>query len=134
MSDNQHYDRIDMHMHVGMEYAIPTSDDRTKSYDFLSWSWWEAVWNLLRGKKRWYTQDVRKIRSNLEAGLQAGAIIIFAHCGLPYYTPRFLSFLEHSDIKVVREYLKRTHSVVLANYTKRIPITLSTYLQAYLNR
>jgi hypothetical protein len=73
MSDNQHYDRIDMHMHVGMEYAIPTSDDRTKSYDFLSWSWWEAVWNLLRGKKdgiprmsgksgRIWKQDCRRVQ------------------------------------------------------------------------
>jgi hypothetical protein len=96
-------------VHVGAEHAIITTDPRTTSYDFLSWGWWDRFWNALRPKtKRWTTPDLQGIERNLADGLQAGACVILAHCGLPYYAPSFLSRLaEHSDFDAVRRYLVR---------------------------
>lgn len=95
-------------LHVGPEYAIPPIDSRAKSYDYLSWSKWENFINNFRGKKKWHRPQIDKIHSNLEAGLEEGAIIIFAHCGLPYFAPKLLKkVVEHSDFKSVRKYLQK---------------------------
>ena len=95
-------------LHCGPEYAIPSSDPRTASYDYLRWTWWDRFWNSLRGSEKWYRPRPRKIRRNLRAGLEAGAVIIFAHCGLPYYAPHRLSkFLEHSEFRTVSRYLRK---------------------------
>ncbi|MBK7632751.1 MAG: hypothetical protein IPJ23_19105 [Ignavibacteriales bacterium] len=99
--------KLPLLLHVGPEYAIPTTDKRTQSYDFLSWSWLEKTRNWFRFKNRWYTPDIEGIKKNLERGLNAGGKIIFAHCGLPYFANRLLSFLEHSDFPEVQRYLKQ---------------------------
>lgn len=93
-------------LHIGPEYAIPTTDDKTFTNDFLSWSWLEKTRNWLRFGNRWNTPQVKKIEENLVRGLKAGAIIIFAHCGLPYFASGILSFLEHSDLNVVKRFLE----------------------------
>jgi hypothetical protein len=96
-------------LHVGPEYAIPTSDDRTRSYDYLSWTWSDKVTNFFRGRKKWHTPQIHKIHNNIKTALDAGAIIIFAHAGLPYFTSGLLGrFLEHSDFQVIKSYLDRT--------------------------
>jgi hypothetical protein len=96
-------------LHVGPEYAIPSTLERTHSYDFLSWSWWDGLWNSLRSRrKRWHKPEVKQIAENLEAAFAAGANIIFAHCGLPYFSGRLLKrIVEHSDFKTVSSYLQR---------------------------
>jgi hypothetical protein len=96
-------------VHVGAEYAVITTNKHTTSYDFLSWGRWDAFWNWLRpNTDRWATPDLPAIERNLTAGLNAGACIIFAHCGLPYCATRFLgSLFEHSDLDAVRGYLQR---------------------------
>jgi len=94
-------------LHVGPEYAILSSDPRTTSYDYLSWTWWDRFRNSLRGSGKWHRPDTKKIEDNLRAGLGEGAIVIFAHCGLPYYAPNWLKrIFEHSEFKVVSRYLK----------------------------
>jgi len=96
-------------LHCGPEYAIPSTDPRTSSYDYLHWSSWDSLVNLLRFGKRWHRRDERRIRANLERGLQAGAVIIFAHCGLPYFFGSTLGRLfEHSEADQVAGYLQRT--------------------------
>jgi hypothetical protein len=47
----------------------------------------------------------------MQAGLDAGASIIFAHCGLPYFAGAgpLGRLLEHSDLKAVRRYLEGHH-------------------------
>ena len=93
-------------LHVGPEYAIPSSDPGTSSYDFLSWSLWDKIGNSFRGAKKWRRPNVRAIHTNLKNALDEGAVIIFAHCGLPYYAPAwFERILEHSDFSLVRRYL-----------------------------
>ena len=96
-------------LHVGPEYAIPTTDDKTFSYDFISWSWMEKVRNWFRFGNRWNTPQLDKIEANIKKGLKAGSKIIFAHCGLPYFASGLLAFLEHSDFKVVRKYLENNN-------------------------
>lgn len=97
-------------LHVGPEYAIPSTDERTSSYDFLSWSWTDRVHNFLRGRNRWFTPKVKKVHENIGAALGEGAIIIFAHAGLPYFSPGFVGKLfEHSDFKTIRDYLGKTY-------------------------
>lgn len=94
-------------LHTAYEYAIPTTDERSTSFDFLSWKWYEWMWNRTRGKERWHDPDVRAIRNNLKAALGAGCVIIFAHCGLPYFaTNSFLRTFEHDDSSVVRDFLE----------------------------
>lgn len=93
-------------LHVGPEYAIPSTDESTKTYDFLGWSWTERMINAFRGNKKWRTPNVDGIHKNLRGGLDAGATIIFAHCGLPYFTSGFLaSLFEHSDFEIIKKYL-----------------------------
>ncbi|MGD9347067.1 MAG: hypothetical protein PVH84_14455 [Candidatus Aminicenantes bacterium] len=100
-------DPLPVLLHVGPEYAIPSSDPRTTSYDFLSWTVWDKIGNFFRGANKWHTPQVEKIHTNLRAGLDKGAIIIFAHCGLPYYAPHWLRrIFEHSDFKSVRRYIE----------------------------
>jgi hypothetical protein len=94
-------------LHIGPEYAILPTDPRASSYDFLSWTWWDRFGNAFRGSKKWYRPHTQKIEENLRAGLGEGAVIIFAHCGLPYYAPNWLKrILEHSEFKTVRRYLQ----------------------------
>lgn len=96
-------------LHTGGEYAIPPHDPKTMSYDFLSWTWWDGLWNSLRFKKAWYKPDIKKVRANLKAALDAGAIIIFAHCGAPYFSASiFGGAAEHSDFKTVCDYLDKS--------------------------
>ena len=98
-------------LHVGSEYAIPSTDPKTHSYDFLSWSFWDGVGNFFRGSKKWHKPKVKEIHANLDAALEAGATIIFAHCGLPYFAPwgPLGKLIEHSDFDVVKSYLERCH-------------------------
>jgi hypothetical protein len=96
-------------LHVGSEYAIMTTDPRTTSYDFLSWGRWDRFGNWLRKKsQRWHVPNVKQVLANLRAGLDAGSTIILAHCGLPYFAPRFTKFLEHSDLDAVKMLLEET--------------------------
>jgi hypothetical protein len=94
-------------LHVGPEYAVPTSDPKTTSNDFLKWSWWERTANWFRGEGRWNTPDAEGIERNIKGALDAGATIIFAHCGLPYFGSGFFSLFEHSDFKTVKEYTEQ---------------------------
>lgn len=96
-------------LHIGPEFAIPTTDERTSSYDYLSWSWSDRLVNFLRGRKRWHTPRIRKIHENIKAALDEGLTVIFAHAGLPYFSSGLLGrFLEHSDFKTVEKYLNGT--------------------------
>ncbi len=93
-------------LHCGPEYAIPSTDPRTSSYDCLSWSWWDGFINSLRGANKWHRPRTKEIEENLKAGLGEGAVIIFAHCGLPYYAPNWLKqAFEHSEFETVSRYL-----------------------------
>ena len=93
-------------LHTGMEYAIPPCDPHLVSNDFLSWSAWDGMKNKLRFGKRWRRPDLGGLRLSLEAALGEGAVIIFAHCGLPYFASGPLApLLEHSDFKAVCGYL-----------------------------
>ena len=92
---------------VGSEYAIPPVDRRMTSLDFLSWSKVDATWNWFRGNKKWIRPDLKRLHENLRAGFDSGAIIIFAHCGTPYFASGLLGRLvEHSDFDVVKKYLE----------------------------
>ncbi len=92
-------------LHAGPEYALEPWDPRTWSYDFLCWSWWDKFRNLWR-LRRWHRPRLKRIHENLRAALDLGGIVIFAHCGLPYYAPNWLAqVLEHSDLDPVRSYL-----------------------------
>lgn len=97
-------------LHVGAEYAIKTANPVTTSWDFLSWGFWDRFGNLLRPKhKQWATPDVEGALANLRAGVEAGAEVILAHCGLPYFAgPLFRRWLEHDDFPVVRRLLVAT--------------------------
>jgi hypothetical protein len=93
-------------LHVGPEYAILSSDPRTSSYDYLSWTWWDRFRNNFRGARKWHRPHTKKTEENLRAGLGEGAVIIFAHCGLAYYAPNWLKrIVEHSEFEAVRRYL-----------------------------
>jgi hypothetical protein len=78
------------------------------SFNFLSWSTPDRVRNWFRGKHRFARPRVRRIRRNLREGLDAGAVIIFAHCGLPYWAPYgwLGKWLEHTDRTAVRRFLR----------------------------
>ena len=92
-------------LHCGREYAIPTSNGATTSYDFLEWGWADRIGNVFHSP-RWSTPKVAKVHENLQEGLRAGCTIIFAHLGLPYYFSGWLgSFCQHSDFDSVRDYL-----------------------------
>jgi hypothetical protein len=92
-------------LHCGPEYAIPTFDNCTKSYDFLEWNWTDRILNLFHWP-RWHSPGIVRIHENLKKGLSSGAVIIFAHVGLPYYFGGWIGKLfEHSDFDSVRDYL-----------------------------
>jgi len=96
-------------LHCGFEGAILTTDPRTFSYDYLSWGFMDKVRNALRSKKNKYaTPDTEGVLRNLRAGVDGGATVILAHCGLPYFAPKFLGFLEHSDFPVVKRLLEES--------------------------
>lgn len=95
-------------LHTGVEYAVPTADERTRSFDFLSWSAWDAFWNFWRFGKKWHTPNIPEVLKTIDAGLAAGCFIIFAHCGLPYVAPSRARWLEHDDFPVVSRYLRKT--------------------------
>jgi len=97
---------IPLLLHVGPEYAIYSTDLRTKSYDFLSWRFHDKVANTFRFKKKWFVPDIQKINENIKIFLAQGGKIIFAHCGLPYYVSGWIGKLfEHSDFSKVKEYI-----------------------------
>ena len=94
-------------LHVGTELSILPIDQRTKSFDFLSWSTPDAVRNWFRFSRKWYRPDLKRVHRNLRAGLDAGAVVIFAHCGTPYFAAgRLGRLVEHSDFRPVRRYLR----------------------------
>ena len=96
-------------LHVGPEYAVHSTDARTRSYDFLSWTFMDKLANFFRFNNKWHKPRVEKIHENLKAAVDAGAVIIFAHCGLPYYFSGILGkIFEHSDFKTVENYLRST--------------------------
>ncbi len=96
-------------LHNGPEYAIPSTDERTQTFDFLNWTLWDDVVNFWRFGKKWIKPDVHRIHRNIRAALGEGAVIIFAHCGLPYFFGGFLgSLFEHSEFSEVRQYLQET--------------------------
>lgn len=93
-------------LHVGSEGAIISTDSRTMSYDFLSWNAGDWIGARLPGRN-WHTPDMKGVHANLRAGFAAGACIIFAHCGLPYFVPTLLRPWEHSDLDAVAGYLRQ---------------------------
>jgi hypothetical protein len=94
-------------LHVGSEFSIDPIEHRTKSYNFLSWKLRDRIRNLFSGQHLERPRD-RRVRANLRAGLDAGAVIIFAHCGLPYFlSGRLGKWLEHSDFSTVRWFLRQ---------------------------
>lgn len=95
-------------LHTGGEYAIPSSNPRSFSNDFLTWGFWDKFFNVFRfGDNKWNTPNIAEVDKNIRAALDAGTIIIFAHCGLPYFTPKFLTGMaEHSDFEPVKNYLE----------------------------
>jgi len=97
-------------LHVGPEYAIPPADPAGTSYDFLTWTagdrFWNRVLSRLGVRPRWRDRDGAKIRRHLARALDAGAVIIFAHCGLPYWSPKFAQrWFEKSEFETVKGYL-----------------------------
>jgi len=95
-------------LHCGAEYAIPPSDERLSTLDFLSWTRWEGFVNRLRGSRRKAVPRVSLVHRNLEAGLAGGAAVIFAHCGFPYFAEgRLARLAEHSDYRVVADFIRR---------------------------
>jgi hypothetical protein len=69
----------------------------------------DKIANIFRFNKKWHTPRVEQIHDNLRAALDEGAIIIFAHCGLPYYFSGLLSkVFEHSEFESVKRYLEDT--------------------------
>ena len=90
-------------LHCGPEYAIPTSDKKTWTYDFISWDFLDRVKNIFTNR---YTPDIAGTEYNLRGALEAGAQIIFAHCGLPYFSSGiFGDLLEHSDFDAVKSWV-----------------------------
>ncbi len=104
-------------LHVGPEYAIPPMSRHTVTYDFLSWSGWDRLGNaLLFGGQR-HVPEVGAIRRTLRTALDDGAILILAHCGLPYFASGVLQkVLEHSDFGAVRELLRHNPATPKENY------------------
>lgn len=96
-------------LHTGPEYAIPTPTDREWMvvFNYLSWSDSDArIHKRILDRESLCVPDVARANSNIEAALNAGAVIIFAHCGTPYFTTN--PNLEHSDFEIVKTYLARS--------------------------
>jgi hypothetical protein len=106
-------------IHIGPEYAIITTDPRTTSYDFLSWSRLESAWNRLRPRsRRWATPDIKKRLANLTEAVEEGAHIILAHAGLPYFASGSIGkYFEHSDFEAVKKLLHSNRPGQGAFYT-----------------
>ena len=99
-------------LHCGAEYAIPPAFPEEASRDFLSWSSWDSIRNWVRFGKRWVVPNIRAADAHIRDAVKQGAIIIFAHCGLPYFASGSLAqWFEHSDFDVVREYLSLNASL-----------------------
>ena len=96
-------------LHTGVEYAVPTTDERTRPWDYLSWGFWDRFANYWR-RSKWYLPDIPGVRQTLDRALDAGAVIILAHAGLPYFAAK-AALLEHDDLPVVTEYLRRGPAV-----------------------
>jgi len=102
-----HGNPLPLLLHIGGEYAVPPAGDETPSLDFHSWSRWDRFWNFLRGRRHWRKPNVAQVQANLRAAAEEGAIIILAHCGLPYFSSGTANdAFEHSDFKTVRRYLE----------------------------
>lgn len=102
-------------LQAGSDHMAMSTDPRTVTYDFLSWSLWDRMRNALRKRgNRWLVPRVAEALANIRAGLKAGANVIFAHCGLPYLAPRYLGIVEHSDFEVIGR-LVREHSAAPAS-------------------
>lgn len=98
-------------LHVGPEYAIPSSDERTRSYDYLSWSKIDSIINFFRFGNRWHVPDVERIHDNIWHGIERGCHVVLAHCGTPYFLAGLLGwFLEHDEFDVVKSFLVRSRS------------------------
>ena len=94
-------------LHCGAEYAILPTEPRWRSADFLSFSRLERLANAVRPWGKLRRPDVPGIRRTLESGLAAGAAVIFAHCGLPYFATGPLgSVVEHSDFATIRDLVR----------------------------
>jgi predicted TIM-barrel fold metal-dependent hydrolase len=93
-------------LHVGVEYAVPTTDERTRPYDYLSWGFWDKFWNFWR-RDKWHVPNIPEVLKTLDEALAEGAVIIIAHCGLPYFVAHAKLF-EHDDFPMVKRYLKRS--------------------------
>jgi hypothetical protein len=51
---------------------------------------------------------VKRVAANVRRAVEEGAVVIFAHCGLPYFAPRGpWGWAEHSDFGRVGEYLEQ---------------------------
>lgn len=119
-------------LHVGPEGAIPPTDPKAYSNDYLQWRWRDRFWNRLRKEEeRLYTPRIAKVNANLQAGLDAGATIIFAHCGLPYFAPKFLKFFEHSDFKPVRKYLEQNKVGFAGKSYADVSAVVTPFRQSY---
>lgn len=93
-------------LHCGPEYAIPPVEAGSATLDWLSCEPWERLAGRLRWGRGWRPPQVRAIHDNLQAGLHAGATIIFAHCGFPYFASGPLGrIIEHSEAATVRAFL-----------------------------
>ncbi len=90
-------------LHVGVEYAVPTADERLRPYDYLSWGLGDRLRNWLR-RRKWIEPKIVEVRRSIDESLRAGGIIILAHVGLPYFVAR-ANLIEHDDFPIVREYL-----------------------------
>jgi predicted TIM-barrel fold metal-dependent hydrolase len=99
-------------LHVGAEYAIPPYDPRIASYDFLSWSVWDRLRNQLRPRRsRLQTPEVAAVHATIAEAIDAGAVIIMAHVGAPYFASGVLGgMVEHSDFRAVSAWLQRPPS------------------------
>jgi predicted TIM-barrel fold metal-dependent hydrolase len=93
-------------LHVGVEYAVPTTDQRTRPYDYLSWGVWDRFWNVWR-RDKWHVPNIGEVRRTIDQAVGAGAIIVLAHCGLPYFIAK-ADLFEHDDFPIVRDYLERS--------------------------
>jgi predicted TIM-barrel fold metal-dependent hydrolase len=99
-------------LHCGAEYAIPPAFPEEASRDFLSWSTWDSFRNWLRFGKRWVVPNIGAANAHIRAAVEQGAIIVLAHCGLPYFASGpFGTVLEHSDFDVVRDHLSLNASL-----------------------
>jgi predicted TIM-barrel fold metal-dependent hydrolase len=126
-------------VHIGTEGAIMSTNPATMSYDFLTWGFWDKFWNGLRPKaKKWAVPDLASVHENLRRGLEAGSCIIMAHCGLPYFAPRFIGKRgEHNDIEAIAEFLTRypgKNGTIRGKVFADVSAILTPFRQSYFSR